>query len=414
MQSQDLAQLSESLLSLLSVHNARNPNQGHFLPAHQLQHHAGQPPLYSQAHPQHEGQYPAKPLGAEHLNHHQGPSYSWVRSLGAFRDDRSASNAETSIPGLAQQSHLQQNRLSPLEDSNSSSANSNAAWGSFPKKEEHSHSLPDQHGFPNSSKLASGLWGGSLWSNGGDSIWSTSTDRPQADAQLQKPIANAPQNSSLLHSVLNHQQFPEHQSASNFSAHRPDLGDVGHAVSSSARPQLPANLPFTPDQHAELLQQGPSALLAALQAGSRAQQAMPNGHHHAAPPLLDGHHLSAQHQHITQVPHPLQILLQQQQQQQQQFQQQHQLPHLHQQQPHLQQQLHHQRQQQQHQLQQQLQLQHQKQQMPTMAQSPPVTAHLSRAPPPGFPRPLQQNLQEAQLQQSAAACASQVHTIFLP
>ncbi|KAA6429974.1 MAG: Nucleotidyltransferase family [Trebouxia sp. A1-2] len=214
----------------------------------------------------------------------------------------------------------------------------------------------------------------------------------------------------------------QRQSPPGFPAQQSNLLENGHATPESSRPnQLQSNLAFPQDRQAEI-RHTPSALLAALQGSTQhaasngvhhvmsggGQHGMPNGTHHSLATagqhvmsnsghqgvpinahhlmpnggqpgvftgsqhgmgsVLNGGQLAAQLPHLQHPQNPLQALFQQHQQQQ--------------------------KQQQQQQL-----------QVPPAAQSPPVSSHMGRMPPPGFPRPLQQNLQDAQHQRASAARA---------
>ncbi len=378
MQSQDLAQLSESLLTLLSVQNGTRhnaPGQPFDLNAHQLNHHGAQQgnTYYTHAHSQHEPQYGPEPAAAQQRAHQQAMYDPWNHSFHGLHDSRPVNGAAGPYPVLAHPSHAQHAAAAKTEGSNGSPSDSTIAWGSHPQDDGvSSRSLPEQHGFPTSNKLASGLWGGSLWSNGGDSIWSTPADRPQSDGQMPSPPATVSQDDSHLDMLVKHHNAPLQRPAPGFAAHQPSQYKNGHAMSGTAFPgHMPPNLTFPQDRQADIRQQGPSALLAALQAGgphampNNGQAAMLNGPQHA---MLNGGQLAAQRPYLHQAPHPLHSLFHQQQHQQQQQQQIQQLP---------------------------------------AAQSPPMTSHMGRMPPPGFPRPLQQNLQEAQQQRASAARAFQ-------
>ena len=436
MQSQDLAQLSESLLSLLSVQNgsrydASNPQYDFVtqqVNPHPINH--GQPYLAQIARLQQEPQYGLQPPASEQNNHQQTAYDPWGRSFHGLHNGRPVTGASGPYPVSARSSQIHHAAMTNAEGSSCSPADSTVAWGSYPQSDGlSSRSLPEQLGLPTSNKLASGLWGGSLWSNGCDSIWSTAVDRPHLDGQPPASQEGPSQDDSQLDRLLMHRNATaQRQPPPGFPAQQFNLIENGHAMPESSRPnQLHSNLAFPQDRQAEI-RHTPSALLAALQGGAQhaastggqhgghhvmsgsGQHGMPNGAHHsvatagqhvmsngghqgmpinahhlmpnggqpgvfmgsqhAMGSMLNGGQLAAQLPHLQHPQHPLQALFQQHQQQQQQNQQQ----------------------------QQQLQV-------PPAAQSPPVSSHLGRMPPPGFPRPLQQNLQDAQQQRAAAARA---------
>ena len=391
MQTPDLTQLSESLLSLLSARNDTNqraPQQYENAP--QLR---GQQ-AFQQPQPQHfwaqtqQGAYHDVNSGGQQNPAHQPAAYDpWTSAFHRLQDDRQQTGSTGPYPSFAYSSTGQQAPVPAYNHISSSPSDRASAWSSSLSKDESSHSMPTQHGFPASAKLASSLWGGSLWSNGGDSIWSQSADRPSSDNHAQRPQVATPQDNLSLDALSLHRNSTSHPGSlpPGFQPQQHNLFENGHAFPEESRPApAPSHLAFQQERRPELQQQqGPSALLAALQAGG--QCGMLNGSQpHHMPPLG-----SPGQQHLHQVPHPLHSLLQQQHHQKHHSQQHLPLqPHLHQQQPQIQQ--------------------------PAAAQSPPVPSHLGRMPPPGFPRPLQQNLQEAQQQRASAARAFQPGQVGQP
>ena len=431
MQSQDLAQLSESLLSLLSVQNGSRydaSNQQCDFATRQVNPHAihhGQPYQAQIARLQQEPQYGLQPIASEQNNHQQTTYDPWGRSFHGPHNGMPVTDASGPYPVSARPSQIHHAAMTNAKGSSGSPADSTVAWGSYQQSDGlSSRSLPEQLGFPTSNKLASGLWGGSLWSNGGDSIWSTAVDRPQLDGQPPALQEGPSQDDLQLEKLLMHRSATaQQQPPPGFPAQQSNLIDNGHAMPEPSRPnQLHSNLAFPQDRQAEI-RRTPSALLAALQGGAQhaasngghhvmsgsGQHGDPNGGHHSVATagqhvmsngghqgmpinahhrmpkggqpgvfmgsqhgmgsVLNGGQLAAQLPHLQHPQHPLQALFQQHQQQQQQQQNQQQL------------------------------------QVPPAAQSPPVSSQLGRMPPPGFPRPLQQNLQDAQHQRASAARA---------